>query len=338
MKIWKLIKKNAIASACMFIPQLGLRGAIKRGRMDYYKTAQELLSAERAGKLKFKDEVAIIGMFRDQAEYLPEWIEYHRIMGVSKFYLANNESSDNPEKVLKPYIDSGIVVLKNVSDRDCEKLRKKYWGGQKRIAVHWMMHHLCRKTAKWVMVIDPDEFIQPKKHKNIPDFLNSLAPDTTQVIVGWQIFGSNGHIKKPKGLITENFTRRGKIKASKCGKIKATRQFKAIVNPRAIVTDLNHYHEVIGETVDETGKKLRSRIYSYPAPANIIACNHYVTRSRNECIAKVAHNKTVGNTGGRYDQKNAAEIYFETYDRNEILDESMLKYVPEIKKALGIRD
>ena len=48
-------------------------------------------------------------MFRNEAAYLKEWIEYHHLAGVEHFWLYNNNSTDQWQDVLQPYIDWGIV-------------------------------------------------------------------------------------------------------------------------------------------------------------------------------------------------------------------------------------
>src|SRR5919198_1069368 len=50
-------------------------------------------------------------LYRDDAEYLREWIEFHRLVGVERFFLYNNYSEDSHREVLAPYIENDIVVL-----------------------------------------------------------------------------------------------------------------------------------------------------------------------------------------------------------------------------------
>jgi len=59
-----------------------------------------------------KPYLSICGIYRDEAFYLREWIEFHRLVGVERFYLYDNFSEDNHREVLAPYIESGIVVLR----------------------------------------------------------------------------------------------------------------------------------------------------------------------------------------------------------------------------------
>lgn len=43
--------------------------------------------------------------------YLNEWILFHLLQGVERFYLYNNLSEDGYMMVLKKYIEEGVVIL-----------------------------------------------------------------------------------------------------------------------------------------------------------------------------------------------------------------------------------
>jgi len=38
--------------------------------------------------------LSICAIFKDEAPYLPEWIEFHRLVGVERFFLYDNGSGD----------------------------------------------------------------------------------------------------------------------------------------------------------------------------------------------------------------------------------------------------
>ena len=58
-----------------------------------------------------KPYLSICAIYRDEAPYLREWIEFHRLVGVERFFLYNNGSEDDHLEVLAPYVEDGIVVL-----------------------------------------------------------------------------------------------------------------------------------------------------------------------------------------------------------------------------------
>ena len=48
---------------------------------------------------------------RNEGPYLKEWIEFHLARGFEKFYIADNDSTDDSLNVLGPYVIKGIVEL-----------------------------------------------------------------------------------------------------------------------------------------------------------------------------------------------------------------------------------
>ena len=55
--------------------------------------------------------LAACTIYRDAASYLAEWIEFHRLVGVERFFLYDNGSADDHRDVLAPYVDEGIAVV-----------------------------------------------------------------------------------------------------------------------------------------------------------------------------------------------------------------------------------
>src|SRR5687768_9080374 len=60
---------------------------------------------------QMKPYLSVCSIYRDHAEYLREWIEFHRLVGVERFFLYDNESSDDHREVLAPCVERGIVVI-----------------------------------------------------------------------------------------------------------------------------------------------------------------------------------------------------------------------------------
>ena len=54
--------------------------------------------------------LAVCAIYRDEAPFLREWIEFHRLVGVDRFFLYDNGSVDDGRSVLAPYEDEGLVV------------------------------------------------------------------------------------------------------------------------------------------------------------------------------------------------------------------------------------
>ena len=66
--------------------------------------------------------LSVGAIFRDEARYLPEWLEFHLCQGVEHFFLYDHHSSSDAHMpVLDPYIAAGLVTLgEAVCDVHCQ--------------------------------------------------------------------------------------------------------------------------------------------------------------------------------------------------------------------------
>lgn len=141
-----------------------------------------------------KYDVSICAIFKNEADYLKEWIEFHRIIGINHFYLYNNQSSDNYFDVLLPYINEGIVTLKD-------------WPKpQSQMSAYQDFMSNYKSDTKWVGFIDLDEYVVPNKFDNIYDFLKKFDNNRPAILIYWKCFGTSGfRTRNVTGLITEDF-------------------------------------------------------------------------------------------------------------------------------------
>lgn len=147
-------------------------------------------------KIKSKKyNVSICAIFKNEAPYLKEWIEFNNIVGIEHFYLYNNNSKDDYMSVLKPYIKSGIVTL----------LEWPY--KQKQMECYIDCIEKYAFETKWLGFIDIDEFIVPKKTNTIYEFLKTFEKRAGAVNIYWRLFGSSGMLnRKLSGFVSEDFT------------------------------------------------------------------------------------------------------------------------------------
>lgn len=129
-------------------------------------------------------DFAICAIFQNEGPYLKEWIEYHKIVGAKHFYLYNNYSQDNYLTVLKPYISSGTVELVDWIEPDFQSY------GQRMAYMDAI--YKARGNAKWLALIDIDEYLVPKTGESIPEFLTQFEKEGIGgVAINWQMFGTS---------------------------------------------------------------------------------------------------------------------------------------------------
>lgn len=110
----------------------------------------------------------------DEAPFLREWIEFHRLVGVDKFYFYSNESKDRYKAVLHPYIESGVATLIEqpvvLSPNGKQAITQCH--GASAAHTHQHTSHLvsaayarCLKDygaqSRWMGFFDVDEFLYP---------------------------------------------------------------------------------------------------------------------------------------------------------------------------------
>lgn len=275
-----------------------------------YKKYKNVIKNE--DKTKFQHTLSIMAIMKNEGAYIKEWLDYHILVGVEKFYLYDNESTDNTTEILKPYIEKGIVDY-------------IYWPGKaQQQPAYTDGFNKHANDTKWLAVIDLDEFLVATDYENIVDYLDTLPKGFAQLVIGWEQYGSSGHKKKPKGLVIENY----KYHAAHSWGI------KSIVNPRLVYETLNpHAHEVAGFTIDENGKKLGriDQTENRNITTHKIRVNHYVTKSYDEYIARMNQ----GSVSKMKINEYRSVEKFKMYDRNEVYDYIMEKYVEKLKKISG---
>jgi len=153
-----------------------------------------ILKISNRTKSDKKFNVVICTIFKDEAIYLKEWIEYHKIVGVEHFYMYNNFSSDNFKEVLNVYIEQNIVTL---IDWPIQQ-------GQFSAYQHWSDNFKCE--TQWVSFLDPDEFICPIFELSIVDWVKKFR-NFPCIVMYWRMFGTSGKIRNNCDmLVTEQYT------------------------------------------------------------------------------------------------------------------------------------
>lgn len=177
---------------------------VRKRKLLYYLAQKQLSSPVKTGKLP----LVICCVFKNEAPFLKEWIEFHLKQGFEKFYLINNRSDDNYKEVLKPFIEQGKVHLSNtrgarmdafIQSREFNralKMIKKEHGSD------------C-----WAAFLDVDEYLFSTEDRSIQDvLLQFTGKPTAAVVVNWLMFGTGGNKElNPEQPMIAQLTRRAPI-------------------------------------------------------------------------------------------------------------------------------
>jgi len=157
--------------------------------------------------------IAICALIRNEALNLDEWIAFHWLQGVRKFFLYDDQSMDETSKILEKYVKRNIVDHRIVNGSADANRR-----GKAGTDTLFQMNNLneCLTEAfrmkketgiDWVLFTDADEFAYAK-HPNmtLAQAIDAQYEREPCVALLRTDFGTSGHIYRPKtGLVIENY-------------------------------------------------------------------------------------------------------------------------------------
>jgi hypothetical protein len=149
-----------------FSPPLGILAGDLFGSKEGISTPIEMRASRRNTRMGF----AVCVVVRDEAPHLLEWCAYHFVQGAGKIFVMDDESSDDPKKALRRYIQTGRVeflpfpATSSVIDVDHPSGYTRNNHGTIEGQVHALsecVNHIRQheESAEWVALLDADEFI-----------------------------------------------------------------------------------------------------------------------------------------------------------------------------------
>jgi len=264
-----------------------------------------------------KHDVAICAIFQNEAPYLKEWIEFHRLVGVKHFYLFNHLSNDHYEAILKSYIRSGVVQL---IDWPYEPSEVNSWNTIQCDAYNYALK-LAKGKVKWLAVLDVDEFLFPVEVNTLSEFLLDYKNEVG-ISVNWQMYGtSNVETIMPGHLMIEDLVLKAPFDYNE------NIHVKSIVRPQYVknFSDPHHANFKYGHYGVNSNRNIVKTPYSSPVRIDKIRINHYWTRDEDffrRCKLPRRQKWLDGAVLERLNNLNAEN------------DPAILKYVPELKKSL----
>lgn len=283
--------------------------------------------------------LAACAIFRDEAPFLAEWIEFHRLVGVQHFFLYDNGSEDHPEGVLAPFVDEGCVTLQSWPiPFHLRASHKAYADCLERV----------RGRARWLACLDLDEFLFSPRTYRLDPILREFE-DYPGVVARWQVYGSSGELHASPAPVVSRFNRR-----APAGWVR-NRTVKSIVDPSRALSPAGVHHFVyrdgapavterkepvhvrqrpglkrylrplyrmLGPAVRYVDPYVRNRFSSRTISVDLLRINHYPVKSREEFLRKARFKQEKK----RYDGID----YFAYHDRNEVFDPILHRYLPAL--------
>jgi hypothetical protein len=238
--------------------------------------------------------LTVVAIIKNEGAYLEEWFQFHMGVGVDRFIIYDNDSTDNGPEIIKKYVAKGIAEYipwpHFCADRYTQSLA--------------YAHALCQfgSQAEWMAFIDLDEFLFSPLDQDMNRVLKNYR-DVPAIAAFWVMFGTSGHKVRPPGSVLQSYTRRYRSPNSSEGR--TMRNFKSIVQPSRVTAVLggHSFRTDLGlpVAVDENRNPVfhrKSAVHS----AEIFRINHYYTRSEEDFRRKVARGSV--NIAGEREKKN----------------------------------
>jgi glycosyltransferase involved in cell wall biosynthesis len=270
---------------------------------------------------------AICLIVRNEARDIAEWIGFHALAGFDTQIIFDNRSDDGTDAIIKAAATRYDIRFHDWPDRSARSQVNAY---EAACAAY-------RLEFDWIAFLDSDEFLIPTKDMPINAFLEGFA-GWSGIAVHWAIFGANGHVSYPCGLVLESFTRRAGVDFF------PSRHVKSIIRPGFAQRCLNpHCFDLRGDRLGSYCDAAGRAMQWWPAPEkggilpglslqppdySTCRVNHYFTRSRAHWLAKLKR-------GYPSDVAIRKMEEFEEYDRNEVEDTLALRHIGPLRRELG---
>lgn len=263
--------------------------------------------------LREKCKLSVCAIMKNEAPYIIEWLEFHKIVGVERFYLYNNNSTDNTIEILDSYVQSGEVILHD-------------WPATTGQQISAYQHSLIayQTESEWIAFIDMDEFLFSTDKEDLKEVLKEFD-GVSGVVVNMLYFGSSGHKARPDGLQIEHFTKRS------ADDFELNTMVKSIVRPNEVLAqNTPHLFVPINNKyflIDENNEPF---VLSQSKEVSVqkLRINHYYTRSKQEMKEKSMRGDAFFNCN----EKNLTII--ELRDHNEVEDLTIQRFVPKLRQAV----
>jgi hypothetical protein len=268
--------------------------------------------------------LAACTIYRDDADYLGEWIEFHRLAGFERFILYDNGSTDHHLDVLAPYLEQGVATR--------HEWRLPFLGHRGRPKAMFLAFEHCvgvhRDAARWIAFLDMDEFLFSPTGAPLPELVREYE-EFPGVVVSRAEFGPSGHMTKPAGLVIESYVERQPLRPDDHA------SYKSIVEPGRVTRCLSAHSFVYrdGLPVDEDRRPVDPlrRMTRKPVAWSRLRVHHYFSRSEQERLRKAELWRDVG---------SARNVPTAPLDRGRrtVRDETLVAYAPAVREALARRN
>lgn len=272
--------------------------------------------------------VTAVSMMKDEGPYLLEWIAHHLAVGFTDIVVYTNDCSDGTDDMLIRLEELGLAHhRRNVIPPGLRPQPSALNHAQDEPVI-------C--DSDWVLVFDADEFLCIRHGDGTLDPMldEAVARGANGIVLTWRIFGSGGVKDWSRAPVSEQYRMAAPTGWNKGWGVKTLFRYDpeywklGIHRPKMknkwIETDFPasvRWLNGSGQPMEEYFKFRGWRSITRTVGHDWAQMNHYAVKS----IDSYAIRKFRGNVNLKKDKYNAD--YWALQDRNEVRDDTMLRYV-----------
>ena len=239
-----------------------------------------------------RPKLVVCAVFQNEAAWLPEFIAYHRIVGVDHVVLYDTGSTDDPARAIRHSPIAAHATLIAWPQRPA------------RTAAYRHFIDNFASGYEWAAFIDTDDFLLPLNGGSVVDTLDRLGSEAA-VLVQRRVFGPPGWRETPWGLVIECHDRRA------ADDFPGNRHVRSIVRCSTLQSgrDDAQAYSVVGPVFNTAGQPaVNSPVQPQPCYQNLVI-NHYAARSREDWLAKARRDAAAANAPPPHDDPASFERF-----------------------------
>ncbi len=239
-----------------------------------------------------RPKLVVCAVFENEAAWLPEFIAYHRLVGVDHVVLYDTGSTDDPARAIRHSPVAAHATLVAWPQRPA------------RTAAY---RHFIDNFAfgyEWAAFIDTDDFLLPLNGGSVVDTLDRLG-SAAAVLVQRRVFGPPGWRETPWGLVIERHDRRA------ADDFPGNRHVRSIVRCSTLQSgrDAAQAYSVVGPVFNTAGQPAVNSPVQPQACYQNLVINHYAARSREDWLAKARRDAAAANAPPPHDDPASFERF-----------------------------
>lgn len=233
-------------------------------------------------------KLAICAIVKNEAPYLEEWLLFHRVMGVERFFIGVHPSTDGTKEILKQQQALNFDTPIDAFDVPPHVLQCEFY--------NLLLSQLTADHIDFAAFIDADEFLFSPKYfepngliKTLEEIVNENGFAPRGIVVNWMMYGTSGQTSYENRPVTERFQMRA---------MNPNPHVKSIVCPECVIKFRDPHHALYEDNlspVNERGEIVDRLSPTHPnGTCDILRINHYFTKSVEEFRIKHAKGRADG--------------------------------------------